>query len=110
MLKTTETIIRYMQPEKGKYILCTWRLEGIPWRIIEDIRKWTDKNVHVEGARIWIKPWSKIGHPGEYDLNIKGRRHDDRCTWCESFRTALSTKVKEDMNCSVREIGGCIFD
>lgn len=110
MSQDKEVVIRYMEPEKGRFILCTWRLEGIPWKIIEDMRKWTDKTVYVKGARIWIKPRSKIGYPGEYDLNIKGRGHDDRCTWCESFRTALTTKLKEDLNCSVREIGGCIFD
>jgi len=105
-----DVILRYMEPEKGRFIVCTWRAEGIPWKIIEDIRKWTDKTVHVKDARTWIEPRSKLGHPEEYDLNIKGRGHDDRCTWCKSFRTALRTKIKEDTKYSIQEKGGCTFD
>ena len=86
-------------------------MEWVPWKIIEQIRDWTDKTVNFEGnPRIWIKRRNPGEYPAEYELNIRGRGHDDRCTWCESFRTALATKLKEELQLSLREIGGYIFD
>lgn len=108
---TKKATLRYLQPEYGRFILCTWRIEGIQWKTIEEIRKWTDKTVHLEGnTRIWLKRKNPDEYPAEYELNIKGRGHDDRCTWCKSFRTALITKIKEELHYSIEEIGGCDFD
>jgi len=105
-----DAVLRYLQPEYGRYILCSWKIEGISWSILEDMLKWADETVPLKGPKIWLKRLNKDEYPALYELNIKGRGHDDRCTWCKSFRTALTTKMKEELNCSLKEIGGCEFD
>lgn len=107
---TKEATLRYLQPEYGQFILCTWKIEGISWKILDETRKWSDETVHLHGPRVWLKRTNKDEFPPKYELNIKGRGHDDRCTWCKSFRTALSTKMKEELNITLNEIGCCDFD
>ena len=46
---TKEATLRYLQPEYGRFILCTWKIEGISWKILDETRKRSDETVHLHG-------------------------------------------------------------
>ena len=50
-----------------------------------------------------------INDDEEFELKITGRGHDNRCTWCRSFRTRLRNILAEK-KIKLRQKGFCRFD
>lgn len=86
---------------------CSWELfvsdDVLKRKDVETIKRWTDSKVETSG-RINL---NRAGERG-YELEIAGRGHDNRCTWCESFRTALNTRTKNLVK--VEQRGACRFE
>ena len=75
---------------------CEWRIIGTDWGIIDEIKKWVDTTVKLKHtARCYLKRTNPGSFPPEYRLFITGKGKDERCTWCESFRTTVQNKSKE---------------
>ncbi|MDP3026712.1 MAG: hypothetical protein Q8N63_03315 [Nanoarchaeota archaeon] len=103
-------ILKYVGSENEGFIRCEFEIEfpydvkSIRKKSIE-VRDWANKNVELkERARCWIE---KNGD--DYRLIISGRGNDGRCTWCRSFRTALSTTLF-DLKVAVCQKDSCKFD
>ncbi len=75
---------------------CEWNITGIGWGLVDEIKKWVDTTVKLKHtARCYLKRTNPGLFPPEYRLFVTGRGRDERCTWCESFRTAMQNKLKE---------------
>ncbi len=103
-------ILKYCGVEQDKLIECEWEIKlpkEAKAKEVFEIKNWVDKVVDLhKPAWIYIK---KINDsPLEYSLIIKGRGQDERCTWCQSFRTSLKTHFKK-LGIELKEIGGCRF-
>ena len=90
-------------------VLCSWIIRNISWETIEKIQNWTDNKIQLKGPNIWFRRLNN-NEPAIYELNIKGRGYDDRCTWCKSFRTALNSSCIKDYNSIVQYKSCCDFD
>lgn len=55
-------------------------------RDIEAIKSWTDRTVKTSRRINFVKIRNNM-----YDFETSGKGHNNRCTWCASFRTALKT-------------------
>ncbi len=64
------------------------------------IKQWADSHINTSG-KITLTPSQQT----IYDLEIVGKGYDDRCTWCDSFRTTLQSEIKEIFT----QQGDCFF-
>jgi hypothetical protein len=84
---------------------CRWELfvsdAVLERKDVETIKRWTDAHVGTFGKINLIR----TGERG-YELEIVGKGPDNRCRWCESFRTALNTRT----NNLVEQRGACRFE
>jgi hypothetical protein len=93
-----------------KYITCSWEINNIPWDIVKLVREWTDDKIKlIDPTRILIERVNKGEYPAIYELNIHGIGHDNRCTWCKTFRSVLNTKCKEKLNCPIQYENHCKY-
>ncbi|HEC86542.1 MAG TPA: hypothetical protein ENI49_01540 [Thermoplasmatales archaeon] len=113
MKNENSLIFQFLGVEYDTLITCRWRLtrpENISWETINKIREWTDNKVPLKKyANIKIRRLNRGKYPAKYELIIRGRGYDDRCTWCKSFRTALETTARK-MNCTITYEKFCNFD
>lgn len=90
---------------KGDVFHCRWKIfasdDVLKRDDIETIKHWTDEKVKTSGEINFNKAGNRY-----YELKISGRGHDNRCTWCESFRTALNTRTDN----LVEQRGSCKFE
>jgi len=84
---------------------CHWKLlvsdDVLEKKDVETIKRWTDGKVKTSGEITLSKTGKRV-----YNLEIAGRGYDNRCRWCESFRTALKTRTGN----LVERRGTCMFE
>jgi len=80
--------------------------EGITEKDILEIRDWVNRMVSLpQNSRTVLE---REG-PKRFFLSIVGTGRDDRCRWCRSFRTALTTRMNR-LECDVLQEGFCYFE
>ena len=105
-------VLRYLGKSRvglSRNIACRFEVtvpHGISEKDIVEVRNWVNGKVSLpQNSRTILE---REG-PKRFRISIVGTGADDRCRWCRSFRTALTTRMNR-LERDVLQDGFCYFE